>query len=313
MKTREHRGSSIIDLPSDYTLIDIETTGLSPYYDSIIEVSAIKYRDDKHTDTFSTLVYPGFEIPEFISQLTGITNKMLIDSPEFKQIANPLFDFIADDTLIGQNVSFDINFLYDILDRTASKYLANDFVDTLRLSRKLYPDLNSHSLDTMIEYLELDESRDLHRSENDCMLTNQMYQIMKKEINNRYASTDDFISLFRPSRRFHKRSLAELLAMKPTTDCDHSDSPLCGRVCVFTGSLDKLNRKDAQQLVVNFGGINGNTVTKKTNFLILGNNDYCKSIKDGKSSKQKKAEAYILKGQDLQILPEDIFYEYVLN
>ena len=72
-------------------------------------------------------------------------------------------------------------------------------------------------------------------------------------------------------------------------------------------------RKDAMQLVVNFGGSCGDNVTAKTNFLILGNNDFCSSIKDGKSSKQKKAEALILKGNDIEILSENVFYEMVLD
>jgi len=63
------------------------------------------------------------------------------------------------------------------------------------------------------------------------------------------------------------------------------------------------------QIVVNLGGVAENNVTQKTNFLILGNNDYCKTIKDGKSSKQKKAEGLIIKGQDISIIPENVFYE----
>ena len=88
-------------------------------------------------------------------------------------------------------------------------------------------------------------------------------------------------------------------------------SPIDGKVCVFTGALEKMLRKDAMQLIANLGGINGDSVTSKTNFLILGNNDYCASIKDGKSSKHKKAEQLILKGQDIQIIPETVFYDMV--
>ena len=68
-------------------------------------------------------------------------------------------------------------------------------------------------------------------------------------------------------------------------------------------------RKEAMQLVANLGGINGDSVTKKTNYLILGNNDYCKAIRDGKSNKQKKAEKLKLEGHDIEILPETVFYE----
>ncbi len=70
-------------------------------------------------------------------------------------------------------------------------------------------------------------------------------------------------------------------------------------------------RKDAAQLVANLGGILGDGVTKKTNFLVLGNFDYCSTIKEGKSSKHKRAEQLILKGQDLQIIPESVFLSMV--
>ena len=83
------------------------------------------------------------------------------------------------------------------------------------------------------------------------------------------------------------------------------------KVCVFTGTLERMQRKDAMQLVVNLGGSCGDSVTAKTNFLILGNNDYCTTIKDGKSTKQKKAEALILKGNDLQIISETTFYDMI--
>lgn len=72
-------------------------------------------------------------------------------------------------------------------------------------------------------------------------------------------------------------------------------------------------RKDAMQVVVDLGGINGDSVTAKTNFLILGNNDYCSLIKDGKSNKQKKAEELRLKGVDIEIITENVFYDMIEN
>ena len=65
------------------------------------------------------------------------------------------------------------------------------------------------------------------------------------------------------------------------------------------------------QIVVNMGGFCFDTVTKKTNFLVLGNNDYCSTVKDGKSSKHKKAEQLMLKGQDIQIITENVFYDMI--
>jgi len=84
-----------------------------------------------------------------------------------------------------------------------------------------------------------------------------------------------------------------------------------GKTFVFTGTLQRMVRKDAMQLVVDMGGICGDGVTVKTNYLVLGNNDYCSSIKVGKSSKHKKAERYKAEGLDIEIISENVFYEMV--
>jgi len=84
-----------------------------------------------------------------------------------------------------------------------------------------------------------------------------------------------------------------------------------GKTFVFTGVLQRMIRKDAMQLVADLGGICGDGVTAKTNYLVLGNNDYCSSIKDGKSSKHKKAEKYKAAGLDIEIISENVFYEMI--
>ena len=132
---------------------------------------------------------------------------------------------------------------------------------------------------------------------------------MKKIILETYGNYDDFSALFKKNN-YHERSidLSKLVASANQID---EDNPLYGQVCVFTGILQQYTRQEAAQIVVNIGGICANNVTKKTNYLILGNNDYCAAIKDGKSSKQKKAEAYKLNGQDIEIIPESVFYDMI--
>ena len=89
------------------------------------------------------------------------------------------------------------------------------------------------------------------------------------------------------------------------------DNPLYGKVCVFTGTLDRFTRTQAEKIVESIGGIIGKGVTKKTAYLILGNNDYNLAVKNGKSNKQKKAEELLLQGCDIKIIPEDTFYEMI--
>ena len=84
MKTskRIYKGASLLTLPDDdFTVIDIETTGLDPRYCEIIEISAMKYSSGQNIGTFSTLVKPSEPIDEYITSLTGITNDMLKSAP----------------------------------------------------------------------------------------------------------------------------------------------------------------------------------------------------------------------------------------
>ena len=97
----------------------------------------------------------------------------------------------------------------------------------------------------------------------------------------------------------------------PQTEDFDETHPLYNKVCVFTGVLEKMERKKAMQIVANLGGVCGDSVTNKTNYLILGNNDYCKSIKGGKSSKQKRAEELKIKGNDIEVISEDVFYDLI--
>lgn len=214
----------------------------------------------------------------------------------------PKFDkFVGDSIVVGHNVNFDVNFLYEDYESVLEKPFSNDLIDTMRISRKLYPELAHHRLIDIVEHLKIDGSS-MHRALSDCEYTYKCYEAMKNEVKERYVSLDYF------STHFRKTDLTKLTAENDEFDETH---PLYKKQCVFTGTLEKYSRQEAAQIVVNLGGTCGNSVTKKTNYLILGNNDYCSSIKNGKSTKQKKAEEYKLKGQDIEIIPESVFYEMI--
>jgi len=295
--TRNNKGNSLMTAVSTFVSIDIETTGLSPQYDSIIEVGASKYENGVLVDSFSSLVNPGFPIDEFITKMTGITNEMLENAPELASILPKYLDFLGNDILVGHNINFDINFIYDACESLELRPFDNDFIDTMRIARRMYPELPNHKLDTLIDFFGF-TPRQLHRGLYDCELTAECYLKMVAD----RSSFDTAIA----ARSRHAQSLSNIVAIEGN---ENPDSPLFGKVCVFTGALESFTRKEAAQLVVNIGGICADNITKKTNFLILGNNDYCKAIKDGKSAKQKKAEKLISEGADLLIIPEAVFLD----
>lgn len=304
--TREKKGKSLIAFPDTYCVIDIETTGLSPAYDSIIEISAIKVSSGKITDTFSSLVQPFSTtdqyIDEYITELTGITNEMLSTAPSEKDVIPKFRDFIGSSILIGHNVHFDINFLYDSFVNYLGTPLENDFVDSMRIARKLHKELDHHRLSDIANLYGIDYSS-AHRALNDCEITNSCYIRLKDEIIAISGSLDSFSK--------HYFSGIKAKDIHATTDEFDDTNMLYGKVIVFTGTLEKMSRKEAMQLVANLGGVNGDNVTKKTNYLILGNNDYCTQIKGGKSNKQKKAEQLKLQGYDIEVIPESVFYDMI--
>lgn len=299
---RENKGNSLLELPDNYTVIDIETTGLDSSLDDILEISAVKVRNNTIADSFSSLVHYAEELPEFIIELTGITNDMVKDAPSLDIVLNNFYNFIGNDILIGHNVNFDINFLYDNLKKNANKYLSNDFVDTLRLARKVIKELDHHRLSDLLSYYKIDNSNQ-HRALADCNYTFEIYNNLKKDIYALYGNFEDFANSIKRTRKAYDLTV--------TVDYIDEDNYFYGKNVVFTGTLQKMPRVEAQQTVVNLGGTVSDNVNKKTNCLVMGMQDYSK-IKSEKSNKQRKAEEYILKGQDIVILTENVFYD-ILN
>ncbi len=313
---RENKGKSLLDAPNSYCVIDIETTGLSPNCDSIIEVAAIRYQNHQIVDTFSSLIKPddfdeefsenGWYLYDFITELTGITDDMLKNAEKTGKVLSKYRDFIGNNILVGHNVNFDINFLYDNFKYYLNYNFTNNFIDTMRISRRIIPDLPHHRLQDLVKFFNIDYSN-AHRAAKDCLLTAECYFKLIEMIKLQYGTIEAFKDAV--TYKYKGIKASDISALTDSFDTSH---PIYGKVCVFTGTLEKMLRKDAMQIVANLGGINADNVTKKTNYLILGNNDYCKTIKDGKSAKQKKAETLKLKGQDIEIIPENVFYDMII-
>lgn len=315
-RIRKNKGKSIIDFPKEYVVIDLETTGLSPEYDKIIEIGAIKIQNEKVIGTFQKLVNPGEKIDEFVQQLTGITNDMIADAPYIDDVLPQFADFVENSIILAHNANFDVNFIYDEYDKILNKSFTNDFIDTIRIARKLYPKLSHHRLIDIVKHLGI-EGSGFHRALSDCEYTYKCFECMKKVIQDNYDNFEEFKKLYLGNKynsnnkyKDHKIDIKKLVSDNNEFDETH---PLYQKVCVFTGILEKYTRQEAAQIVVNLGGSCGNSITKKTNFLILGNNDYVSTIKNGKSNKQIKAEEYKLKGQDIEIISESVFYDLINN
>lgn len=285
---------------SDYCVIDTETTGLSSYYDEIIEVGILKIRDGKVVDQYSQLIKPNNAIDDFITYLTGITNKMLVNQPSIKEVEGEILDFLGDDIIVGHNTSFDIRFLNASFKET----LKNEYMDTMIFSRKIYPQLPHHRLSDLAKFLNLANSQ--HRALADCITTYQLYETIKSTMDERGLKLSD---LWQCHSSGHPG--IDIKAIKPKSNEIDEDNFFYGKHVVFTGKLEKMLRKDAMQIIVDLGGILLKSVNKNTNYLILGNNDYNAVLHGEKSNKHKKAEKLKMEGNDINIIDEFTFYDII--
>lgn len=317
-REKRKKGKSLLSILDEFTVIDIETTGFYPQYDEILEIGALKYRYGNIIDKFHS--YVALEDKDLyleddsypLNVHENITVGMLRDAPEIKDVLTDLLTFIGNDTLVAHNANFDINFIYD----KASDYLEidfdNNFIDTLRLARRLFPDLKNHKLATLCKEFNLCNPD--HRSLSDCYATLEFYNICKDkcisqniDINN-YNKDKGNSKNTNTISNLYKESIAQINKIR---DCEMStDVNYCcfkDKNIVFTGTLENLIRKDAAQLVINLGGSVSDSINKNTNYLVMGMQDYFRFADGKESSKTKKAKKLIDAGQDLQIIDENEF------
>ncbi len=285
MSLRKKKGKSLIEFPNKYIAFDIETTGLDPMYDEIIEIGAIKIENGREVQVFNTLVKPEYEINEFISKLTGITNEVVKKSPSIDEVLSKFIEFIGDSIILGHNVNFDINFIYDNLVKFNMKPITNDFIDTLRLSRRLLPELKHHRLSDLADYYNINAVGS-HRSLKDVRMTIEVYNNLEKLATEKYHNIDNFKNACKTQNHSGFKA-SDVTANNTEFD---KENLFYDKYVAITGTLEKMLRKEAMQLITDLGGHCQDGVNKETNYLILGNNDYNPILRGKKSSKLLKAE-----------------------
>lgn len=156
----------------DFVAVDVETTGLRPLRQRVIEVAAIRFRDGLEVARFETLVNPGKRLPKYIAELTGIVDADLATAPGFGEIADELLELLGSSTLVGHNVEFDLGFLNAELKRADRPTLINERLDTLSLATALLPQMRRPNLAAVASALGLPAPpRGLHRAGADAALT----------------------------------------------------------------------------------------------------------------------------------------------
>jgi DNA polymerase III epsilon subunit family exonuclease len=158
-------------LDEEWVVVDVETTGGSPEQGHrVTEVAAVRVSGGVVCESFSTLVNPERRIPSMITSITGITDAMVRDAPLFADVAPRLDGFLRGRVFVAHNASFDWRFLCSEMERSTGRTLHGRQLCTVKLARRLLPQLPSRSLDGLAIYFGLDiESR--HRALDDAVAT----------------------------------------------------------------------------------------------------------------------------------------------
>ena len=161
---------------ADFTVLDLETTGLNPEQDAIIEMAALRIRAFEAKESFNVLVQPDRPLPSEISSLTGLTEEDLKERGlVLKEALQQLLTFIGKDTLLIHNATFDLCFLKEHLARQSLPALNNRTLDTCMLARKAFLKLPDYRLSTLANYFGIDQPAQ-HRALADCQTAWMVYR-----------------------------------------------------------------------------------------------------------------------------------------
>ncbi len=159
-----------------YAIIDTETTGGNPLRDRVTEIAIILHDGKKELSKFTTLINPCCSIPYYISQITGITDEMVLNAPRFHEIARDIVELTENAVIVAHNVNFDYNFIRNEFSRLGYDY-RREKLCTVRLSHKLIPGLKSYSLGNLCRDLNI-EVTGRHRALGDATATSRLFELL---------------------------------------------------------------------------------------------------------------------------------------
>ncbi|MCH1984386.1 3'-5' exonuclease [Ruminococcus sp. OA3] len=160
-------------------VLDLETTGLHPKTDRILEIGALKIVDGRTVDSYHVLINPQMQIPYEIQELTGITQAMTEEGEKSETALGNFLDFCGELPLLGHNIMFDYSFVKHKAVNLGFKF-EKEAVDTLKIARKALPDLPSRSLAALCRYYRIDQGN-AHRALDDTRSTWQLYQYLERD------------------------------------------------------------------------------------------------------------------------------------
>lgn len=198
------RPSNLQDL--EYVVFDLETTGLSSHYDSIIEFGAVLMHRGMVIERKDFFVKPRTKLTAFISNLTNIKESDVENARTFSECKDEILDFIKGRVLVAHNASFDYGFLNEELKRIGDKPLDNIVIDTLDLARSMFPNRRSYRLGHIAKLYNVTYNEEVaHRADYDAEVLAQVFNLMLKDVRDKGVVTADDLSDYQDENAYIKK------------------------------------------------------------------------------------------------------------
>jgi len=305
-----------------FIALDFETANSNR--SSICEVGLAFIEDGKIVDTRSWLVKPlNNYYDTFNISIHGINPEDTLNSPEFNELWEEIRPLIEGKIIVAHNAAFDMYALKDVLNLYGLEYPNIKTFCSCTLAKRTLPGLISYSLAPVCNYLNIPLANH-HRASDDaeacaniclkisekCLVTDLSMLLDTHRIIMGIMSKDSKTYTAPQSKRDYTKKLD---AKNIIGDCSKQDSDnlFHGKSVAFTGTLTSMQRKNAMQIIADIGGFPENDITFKTNFLVVGQQNFNVVGESGLSGKQKKALQLLQNGQSIEIISEQDFIQNI--
>lgn len=297
-----------------YVALDVETA--NSFRGSICSIGLVKFQNGKVVDSFYSLINPEEDFDYRNINIHGITQKDILNSPIFPEIRQRIIDFIGTNIVVSHFAQFDIGALKDAYLKYNLDFDDVKFVCSYRLAKLALPGLINYKLKTLTK--ELNIKLEHHNALSDAKASGLILGYLLSA--NSYSDIDEFLYNYHYNKtglhgqygfnRQLKGDYKSNLIYQPTEEekaLMNPDHYFYGLYFCFTGKLERMTRKEANTMVALTGGIPEKSVTKNTNILVVGEQDWRVVGESGLSSKMKKAQSLLENGQNIEIMTEDDF------
>lgn len=311
-----------------FLTIDFETATRYQFSPCSVSMYEFDIETKQEVKLLSTLINPGnvFFDPN-LTELHGITSEMVKDAPCVETVLDTICDLIKDKFIFAHNASFDISKIIEGCNLYGISIPNFEYADSLMLSKRTWNGLINYKLDTVCEFLQIPLIH--HNSASDSLACGK---IVLKSLEFHNSTTIDSLlenikyckGYCKNNEWFHAYSKRIYLSNKNNNSKsdyekirnieinNNATGILNGKYIVFTGSLS-IKREEAMKKAAECGAIPNGSVTTKTNYLVVGKDDYGKFKLGNKSNKMIRAEELIKRGQDLEIITEDDFLDLLIS